>query len=59
VGATTSHNPIGPHGGFISHVEELRNVYHSPIIITIIEAWRLRFAEHVARAGEGERRANM
>jgi hypothetical protein len=34
------------------HNEELRNLYFSPSIITIIKSRRMRWAGHVARIGE-------
>jgi hypothetical protein len=34
------------------HIEELRDLYSSPSIITIIKSRRVRWAGHVARMGE-------
>jgi hypothetical protein len=34
------------------HIEELHNLYSSPIIIGIIKSRRTRFAGHLARMGE-------
>jgi len=31
------------------HIEEFRNLYSSPSIITVIESRRMRWAGHVAR----------
>jgi hypothetical protein len=35
------------------HNEELHNLYSSPDIIRQIKSWRMRWAGHVARMGEG------
>jgi hypothetical protein len=37
------------------HNEELHGLYSSPSIIRVIKARRMRWAEHVARIGGGER----
>jgi hypothetical protein len=34
------------------HNEELHYMYTSPIIITIVKSWRMRWAEYVGRMGE-------
>jgi hypothetical protein len=38
------------------HSGELHNLYSSPDIIRQIKSMRMRWAEHVARMGEGEKR---
>jgi hypothetical protein len=35
------------------HNDELHNLYSSPNIVTVIK-WRMRWAGHVARIGEGK-----
>jgi hypothetical protein len=35
------------------HNDELHNLYSSPNIVRVIESWRMRWAGHVARMGEG------
>jgi hypothetical protein len=35
------------------HNDELHNLYSSPKIVRLIKSWRLRWAGHVARMGEG------
>jgi hypothetical protein len=35
------------------HIEELNDVYSSPIIIRMIKSSRMRWTGHVARMGEG------
>jgi len=35
------------------HNEELNNLYSSPNIVRVIKSRRMRWAEHVARMGEG------
>jgi hypothetical protein len=35
------------------HIGELHNLYSSPDIIRRIKSWRMRWAGHVARMGEG------
>jgi hypothetical protein len=35
------------------HNEELNNMYPSPNIVRVIKSRRIRWAEHVARMGEG------
>jgi hypothetical protein len=36
------------------HNEELNNLYSSPIMVPVIKSRRMRWAEHVARMGQGE-----
>jgi hypothetical protein len=38
------------------HNEELNGLYCSPTIVRVIKSARMRWAEHVARIGGGERR---
>jgi hypothetical protein len=38
------------------HNEELHDLYSSPNIVPVINSGRMRWAGHVARVGEGERR---
>jgi hypothetical protein len=35
------------------HNDELHNLYSSPNIVRVIKSWRMRWAAHVARIGEG------
>jgi hypothetical protein len=35
------------------HNDELHNLYFSANIVTVIKSWRMRWAGHVARMGEG------
>jgi hypothetical protein len=35
------------------HNDELHNLYSSPNIVRVIKSWRMRWAGHVARMGEG------
>jgi hypothetical protein len=36
------------------HNDELHSLYTSPNIVRVIKSWKMRWAEHVARMGEGE-----
>jgi hypothetical protein len=40
--------PMGP-----LHDDELHDLYSSPNIVRVINSWRLRWAGHVVRMGEG------
>jgi hypothetical protein len=35
------------------HNDELHSLYFSPNIVRVIKSWRMRWARHVARMGEG------
>jgi hypothetical protein len=41
------------------HDDEIHNLYSSPYIVRVIKSRRMRWAEHVARMGEGRERGEV